>query len=73
MSLWRKWKTKFRRAAWDRTKRNDTVYVAFLSSGGVGDLVVNMNFIAAFKKHSEAAGGRLEIDLFHSAKLIESL
>lgn len=73
MSLWRKWKTKFRRAAWDRTKRNDTVYVAFLSIGGVGDLVVNMNFIAAFKKHCEAAGGRLEIDLFHSAKLIESL
>ena len=73
MSLWRKWKTKFRRAAWDRTKRNDTVYVAFLSSGGVGDLVVNMNFISAFKKHCEAAGGRLEIDLFHSAKLIESL
>lgn len=73
MSFFSKLKVKWNRVAWDRTKRNDTVYTAFLSSGGVGDLIVNMNYIAAFKKHCEAAGGRLEIDLFHSARQIDSL
>lgn len=63
-------KRRFNRFKWDLLKQKDCIYVAFISTGGVGDLLVHLNFIKAFKAHCRE---NLKIDLFHSLKLTNSL
>lgn len=70
MSAIKKLKRSFNVYKWDRLKEDGCLYVAFISTGGVGDLLVHLNFVKAFKTH---CGSNLRIDLFHSAKLTDSL
>lgn len=70
MSRFDRLKRRFNTLKWDLLKKKECLYVAFLSTGGVGDLLVHLNFLKAFRAHCEPS---LRIDLYHSAKLISSL
>lgn len=70
MSRFDRLKRRFNTLKWDLLKKKECLYVAFLSTGGVGDLLVRLNFLKAFRAHCEPS---LRIDLYHSAKLISSL
>ena len=69
-NLKKKASTTIERLYWSRFKDKDVLDVAFITSGGVGDMLMFLNYIKHFVEWADC---RVRADYFHNAKMIANL